>query len=401
MTFKSNYLSITQNIMMGLILLSCISIWLPIAFISVFMSLFMIVWLISGNYADKFARIKQNPAAISATALVALYAVGISYSSTSSHAAFTFGAKYHKLLFIPMIASVLYDDKLRKLALNMFLGASLIILVLSYLNWFGVPMPEYHQGTQGNVIFKGRIAHNIFMSFAMYLMFQYAIKSDGYKKIAWLTLCLLVVFNILYLVNGRTGQITMLILAFWFCWETWQLKSLKYLVMLIVLSLGIHTIYPNFPSSRLVHTDIEMSKGASSSAGQRVEMYKNTLNLISQHPIFGGGTGSLEHDYKLLAESEHLTMVKVTNPHNQYLLTMQELGIVGLIFLLWMWLMHWCASYRLSSHYEGYVLRGLVITITIGSLFNSLILDASEGQFYCVLVGVLLSGYLPKLNETT
>ena len=401
MTFKSNYLSITQNIMMGLILLSCISIWLPIAFISVFMSLFMIVWLISGNYADKFARIKQNPAAVSATALVALYAVGISYSSTSSHAAFTFGAKYHKLLFIPMIASVLYDDKLRKLALNMFLGASLIILVLSYLNWFGVPMPEYHQGTQGNVIFKGRIAHNIFMSFAMYLMFQYAIKSDGYKKIAWLTLCLLVVFNILYLVNGRTGQITMLILAFWFCWETWQLKSLKYLVMLTVLSLGIHTIYPNFPSSRLVHTDIEMSKGASSSAGQRVEMYKNTLNLISQHPIFGGGTGSLEHDYKLLAESEHLTMVKVTNPHNQYLLTMQELGIVGLIFLLWMWLMHWCASYRLSSHYEGYVLRGLVITITIGSLFNSLILDASEGQFYCVLVGVLLSGYLPKLNETT
>ena len=401
MTFKSKYLSITQNIMMGLILLSCISIWLPIAFMSVFMSLFMIVWLISGNYADKFARIKQNPAAVSATALLALYAVGISYSSTSSHAAFTFGAKYHKLLFIPMIASVLYDDKLRKLALNMFLGASLIILVLSYLNWFGVPMHEYHQGTQGNVIFKGRIAHNIFMSFAMYLMFQYAIKSDGYKKIAWLTLCLLVVFNILYLVNGRTGQITMLILAFWFCWETWQLKSLKYLAMLIVLSLGIHTIYPNFPSSRLVHTDIEMSKGASSSAGQRVEMYKNTLNLISQHPVFGGGTGSLEHDYKLLAESEHLTMVKVTNPHNQFLLTMQELGIVGLIFLLWMWLMHWCASYRLSSHFEGYVLRGLVITITIGSLFNSLILDASEGQFYCVLVGVLLSGYLPKLNEKT
>lgn len=402
MTFKSKYLSITQNIMMGLILLSCVSIWLPIAFMSVFMSLFMIVWLISGNYANKFARIKQNPAVVSATALLALYAVGISYSSTSSHAAIAFGAKYHKLLFIPMIASVLHDDKLRRLALNMFLGASLIILVLSYLKWLGVPMPEYHQGTQGNVIFKGRIAHNIFMSFAMYLMLQYYFKSNGYKKIAWLILCLLVAFNILYLVDGRTGQITMLVLAFWFNWETWRLKSLKYLAASIILGLGIHAIYPNFPSSRLVQTDIEMAKGTSSSAGQRVEMYKNTLSLIRQHPLFGGGTGSLEHDYRLLAETKHSTMVKVTNPHNQYLLTTQELGVVGLICLLWMWFTHWHTSYRLCRNDYGYALRGLVITITVGSLFNSLILDASEGQFYCVLAGILLSAYITqKSTETT
>jgi O-antigen ligase len=402
MTLKNKYLNITQNILMGLILLSCVSIWLPIAFMSVFMSLFMIVWLISGNYADKFARIKQNPAAVSAIALLTLYAVGISYSTTNSHAAFAFGAKYHKLLFIPMIASVLHDEKLRKLALNVFLGTSLFILALSYLKWLGMSMPEYHQGTQGSVMFKGRIAHNIFMSFAMYLMLQYSFKSIGYKKITWLALCLLAGLNILYLVDGRTGQITMLALVFWFSWETWKLKSLKYLAASIILGLGIHTIYPNFPSSRLVQTDIEMTKGTNSSAGQRLEMYTNTLSLINQHPLFGGGTGSLEHDYKLLAETKHSTMVKVTNPHNQYLLTTQELGIVGLICLLWMWLTHWRASYRLNSNDSGYALRGLVITITVGSLFNSLILDASEGQFYCVLVGVLLSAYVrQKPSETT
>ena len=402
MTFKDKYLSAAQLTMQWLIILSCVSIWLPIAFMSVFMSLFMIIWLISGNYSVKFALIKQNPAAVSAIALLTLYAVGISYSSTTGHAAFAFGAKYHKLLFIPMIASVLQSEKMRKLALHAFLAASLIILALSYLKWLGMPIHEYHGGDQGNVIFKGRIAHNVFMSFFMYLMLNYSLKSAGYKKMAYIAFGIMAALNILFLVDGRTGQVTMVALIAWFTWENWGIKSLKYWAAVILLGVGIHLAIPDFPYSRLADTDQEMMQGTNSSAGQRLEMYKNTLTLIQQHPLFGGGTGSLEHDYKPLAESQHSAMVKVTNPHNQYLLTTQELGIVGLICLLWMWFTHWRASYQLGNNEYGHALRGLVITIIVGSLFNSLILDAAEGQFYCVLAGVLLSAYRPaKANALT
>jgi len=38
--------------------------------------------------------------------------------------------------------------------------------------------------------------------------------------------------------------------------------------------------------------------------------------------------------------------------------------------------------------------KGLIMTITIGSLFNSLLLDATEGKFYCIFLGLILSGYL-------
>ena len=401
MTFKDKYLSTTQAAMHWLIILSCISIWLKIAFMSVFMSLFMIIWLISGNYSAKLATIKQNPAAVSAIALLILYAVGISYSSATGDDAFAFGAKYHKLLFIPMIASVLQSEKIRKLALNAFLVTSFIILALSYLKWLGVPIHEYHGGMQGNVIFKGWIAHNIFMSFFMYMMLNYSLKSAGYKKFAYITLGVLAALNILFLVGGRTGQVTMFALIVWFTWENWGVKSLKYWVVIILLGLTAFFAKPNLFQSRLTGTGQEMTQGVNSSAGQRLEMYKNTLTLIQQHPLFGGGTGSLEHDYKPLAESQQSTMVKVTNPHNQYLLTTQELGIVGLICLLWMWFTHWQASYRLSNDEYGYAMRGLVITITVGSLFNSLILDASEGQFYCVLAGILLSAYLPKKSNAS
>ena len=401
MTIKDKYLNATQSIMYGLLILSCVSIWLPIAFMSVFMSLFMIVWLISGNYSNKFALIKQNPAAISAIALLTLYVVGISYSSTTGHAAFAFGAKYHKLLFIPMIASVLQSEKIRSLAIKIFLAASIIILALSYLKWLGVHIHDFHGADQGNVIFKGRIAHNIFMSFAMYLMLNLSIKSKGYTKYIWAVLSIFTALNILILVNGRTGQITMFALIVWFTWETWGVKSFKYWAAIILFGLGVFLSRPDLLHSRLADTNQEMTKGTASSAGQRMEMYKNTLILIQNHPIFGGGTGSLESEYKPLAENQHSAMAKVTNPHNQYLLTTQELGVVGLICLLWMWLTHWRASYRFGSDEYAYALHGLIITVTVGSLFNSLILDAAEGQFYCVLAGILLSAFRPTQTNVS
>jgi len=40
---------------------------------------------------------------------------------------------------------------------------------------------------------------------------------------------------------------------------------------------------------------------------------------------------------------------------------------------------------------NSFYAKGLILTISIGSLFNSLLLDATEGKFYCILIGVLLS----------
>ena len=129
-------------------------------------------------------------------------------------------------------------------------------------------------------------------------------------------------------------------------------------------------------------------------------MYTNTLTLIKKHPLFGGGTGSLEGEYKPLAQNQNSDLIRVANPHNQYLLTTQEIGIVGLVCLLWMWMSHWQTSYKTTRNEYGYGLRGLVITITVGSLFNSLLLDASEGKFYCVLAGIFLSSCIPKTTST-
>ncbi len=397
---KDKYLEYTQRATLWAIIFASISINLPTAFMSVALVLLMFFWAISGDYKVKFEHICANPAALVAIALFALYALGTLYSSAPWGGRLGFLMKYQKLLFIPIIVSVLYSEKYRRYAINAFLITMMAVLVISYFKWLGL-VPHHDLTDQGYFVFKGRIAQSIFMSFAMYLMMYRALKSKGAIRYTWLLFGILAALNILFLVNGRTGQITMIALIVWFTFELWGVKSFKYWFGIILLGIFLHQAVTNLPSSRLMDIQQEIAdhqaNGTQTSAGQRLEMYKNTISLIKKHPLFGGGTGSLENEYEELAKNNKLELTRVPNPHNQFLLTLQEIGIFGFLMLALMWIVHWKVSYRMNIFQDGFALRGLILTIFIGSLFNSLLLDAGEGKFYCVLAGVLLSGY--KSNE--
>ncbi|MGZ8946150.1 MAG: O-antigen ligase family protein [Methylococcaceae bacterium] len=397
---RINYLKFTQNTTLWLIVFASFSISLSTAFMSIATVLFMIFWAISGDYKIKFERICSNPAALASIALFCLYAIATLYSSAPWDHRLSFLGKYQKLLFIPLIVSVMHSEKFRQYAINAFLLSIIMVLIISYLKWLGLAPHIHHDIDQGYIVFKGRISHNIFMSFAMFLMMHRALQSVGSIRLTWIILSILACLDILFLVNGRTGQIIMAALIVWFTYEIWGIKSLTYWFGLILLGAVLHQVIPDFPHSRL--TDIKQeiashqSNGAQTSSGQRVEMYKNTITLIKQHPLFGGGTASLENEYEVLAKNKNLAMSRVANPHNQFLLTTQELGILGLAMLVLMWFFHWRASYRIIPARYSVAFRGLILTIVVGSLFNSLLLDASEGKFYCVLAGILLSGYKPN-----
>ena len=328
--------------------------------------------------------------------LLGLYVIGIFYSSAEWHERLTYLGKYQKLLFIPLIIGSMKTDRMRNYALNAFLLSMIFVLLVSYCKWFGW-VAHYDPDNQGYIVFKSRIAHSIFMAFALYLMLYKAVNSIGILRVVWITLSLLAVFNIMVLVNGRTGQVNMIALIVWFTVEIWGLKSIKYWLGLIGVALILSQTLPSgVLHSRLLDTQKEVvehqSNDVQSPTDQRMEMYKNTLSLIKQHPILGGGTGSIVNEYAKLAKTNNLTM-SVTNPHNQFLLTTQELGGIGLIALVLMWIVTWKNSYHLISMESGIFLRGLILTIVIGSLFNSLLLDAGEGKFYCLLAGVFLSAY--------
>ena len=93
----------------ALLVAAAFALALPTAWVSVFLIPLAVCWLLSGRFPYKLQRIRGNPAAWLPIVLFALYAVGVLYSSATQAQALDYFAKYHKLLYVPIIVSFLDD----------------------------------------------------------------------------------------------------------------------------------------------------------------------------------------------------------------------------------------------------------------------------------------------------
>ena len=380
---KKTLQSFSQMSTLWLLVAASFSINLPVAFGSVSLGFFLIFWLISGSYVSKLALITRNPGALAALGLLGLYAIGVTYSSAPLPEAVHYLMKYIKFLVIPLVVGALVSDRYRRYALNAFLVSLIGYLIISYLNWFGL-------------FSFGVMRHGTYMAFGAYLMLRNARRHSGQYRVVWSVLAALTVFNILFIADVRTGIVTVFALLSVFALETKGLKGLIYVALLASFTVLIYKNIPETSNLRVLGIQKEVTTKISS-AGARFEMYGNTLTLIKRHPFFGGGTGSIETEYTaLIKDKSDIYITRVTNPHNQYLMTTQELGLVGLLVLFAFFGVHWWQSYQLEQKELGHILRALIISTMVGSLFNSLLLDSGDGRMYCILAGVLLSCYPAK-----
>lgn len=404
----NDYQNVTKRIVQYLIIFASFSIVLPTAWMSITSGMILIFWIISSNYSEKFRRILNNPAALSALILFGFYLIGVLYSSVAFEESRVFLMKYQKLLLIPIIVSVIDSNKVRNYALNAFLFGAGILLLISYLKWLSIiPMDlglhDLPDNSQGYLAFKNRIAHNILMSFLMFVMFGKFYFEKSKLKWIWFFIAILALLNIMYLVGGRSGQIIALSFLIFLPLYFYGLKSVKYFLIFFTIIFLSGSLFEKLVPERLLGVNREISDHKSTenltSAGIRMEMYRNTLLLIKKSPLIGYGTGALRFEYKKLVDSQDTLLKDVPNPHNQYLLTFFELGIFGLFIFMGMFIRQWFFSNnsKFINKQNSFYAKGLILTISIGSLFNSLLLDATEGKFYCILIGVLLS--CNKKNE--
>ena len=117
---------------------------------------------------------------------------------------------------------------------------------------------------------------------------------------------------------------------------------------------------------------------------------------MREHPWVGVGTGGFPRAYARHVEGTPLAPSR--NPHNEFLHLAVQLGAIGLAAFLWLLATQWRLSGRLASAPETHLARALVLTMVTGCLFNSLLLDHTEGLLYAWLTGVLYAGLKSKCN---
>jgi O-antigen ligase len=412
LSFESSlvvYRKLIQNILYLLIILCCFSINMPTAWMTIFSSLTILAWLMSGDFNKKFERMIIHPGAMITILLFLIYCLSLFYTSAPWEEGKKFILKDAKLLLIPIIISSINLKEVRSYGLNAFLVSSLIALSVSYAKWLNLlPMDlgihDISSPVHGFVLFKNRIAHSILMSFSMYMMLIRANHSQGIKRIIWQGLGALAFFNVMHLVTGRSGQVIALGLLVFYFIKTFGKKALFAIILLSLFGFVFKSLLAPILPERLAAisqeiTDAQQKKELTSS-GIRLEMYKSVSKMYLSAPILGHGVGSLRNEYnKLVKDESDLDLQSIDNPHNQFLLTFFELGAFGGFILIAMFYAHWTALKKHLSSNESYLeelMQGLILTILIGCLFNSLLLDAGEGKFYCVIAGLILSAYMPR-----
>jgi O-antigen ligase len=371
---------------------------LSVAADGVMLGAFALMWLLSGDFAQKGREIRANPAAVAALGLFLLLAVGTLYGPAPLGLALLQLSKYQDLLLVAMLVPLFAQPRFRRYAVWAFLAGMLITLALSYLIGLGLMPAGVFRGTpEDPTVFRLHVTQNFFMAYAAFALACLA-RGEANKARRGLlyAAAFLALFNVVFMVQGRTGYLVIGALIVFFLFERMGWKSIAIgAVALSLLGTVGFLASPSFRDSisrgYTEYSQWEPHRPADSSVGWRLEFYFNTLQLIREQPLAGVGTGGFPVAYAERVEGTG--RVNPGHPHNEFLLMTAQLGVFGLMGFLGMLVVQWKASRRVAPEVDRSLASGLVLAMAVGCLFNTLLLDHSEGLFYCWLAGVLASGY--------
>jgi hypothetical protein len=373
-----------------LAVLTGFSIPLSTSFSEITTGLFMACWILSGNIKAKWDVIRGNVVALLSLAMFGWLLAGMTWSAESWSSAGRCVLKYRELVYLPMLLVVFRDARLRMLSISAYMLAAVILQALTYYEKLTGTDFGIASTTVDYVVAKDRIIHSLMMAFLVYLaavrLAETTAKTGGSawsRRALYVGIIVLSLYNILCMVQGRTGYVLLAALTALFLIERMGKRGVALAAVLLGAALWCGLTFSSMISERvgltLLQIENQFGPERKHSPDPRMEFFANTVQLIRRHPLLGTGTGSFRSEYaKLVAGTDDAA---TSDPHNEYLHLATQLGIPGAAFFGLLLGVQWFAAARLCPP-ERHVARGVVLTIGVGSLFNSLILSITGGLIY-------------------
>jgi len=382
-----------------------LSIPISTALDNVLLAAMLAVWLASGAWRMKWDAVRGNRVALAALLLYGLLLAGTLYGTPAPGDVRATLARYLDLLWIPILAWLFRDGAMRERALYALAASLALVLATSFLLMADViPYAPFLKGDSSNPIaLKTRQTHGLLMAFGAFLYVQLALAArTRHTRILWCVLALLAAANGLLVVPGATGYLVLGTLALYlgFVWKGW--RGIAPAAGVAAAAVAVLMTVPGPFQERVHRIRSEIAQwqpgvaDGGSSTGTRLELYRVSAALVGDRPLLGHGTGSFTAAFAEKTRGQNVLPSR--NPHNEYLHMMVQLGFVGLAGLLVLFATHWRLTATLATPLERHLARGLLLTMVVGCLFNSWLMDHTEGLLYVWLTGLLFAGLKSPRN---
>jgi O-antigen ligase len=395
----------TINLRLAVICMAAASVGLSMAIVSISKLLLVICGLIvllfsrqSSGFASRLAGL-WTPYCI----LIAVFAFAASLFWTVAPEADALGslAKYGKLITVLLVLGLIRDRREAKFALAAFILAQVFLLASSWLLFIHVPVPwaTSNMALLQFAVFSSYLDQGIMGAVLAALCWHLRNLAPGrFGPHIAVAIAAAAMANVLFVLSGRSGHVVAIaLLSLAIMWE------LPRRFRLVALAVPFLLVLILFLSSTKVRERLMMVKTEvasystqvqpTTSSGIRLGLWRRAAQIIAENPVAGAGVGAWSTEYNRLQRSQNPAHVDIAgngNPHQEYLLWGVQLGIPGVVLFCALLL----ASLRDSLNMEQAQARALQSTVTalaVACAFNASIYDALIGDFFCVLLGLLLA----------
>jgi O-antigen ligase len=322
----------------------------------------------------------------------ALGAIGMLWADVSWSERIAGLSGFHKLLCIPLLLAQFRRSSQARWAIVGFVASAVVLLVVS---WALVLTP--------GLTWRGRLSvgvpvKNYIMQSAIFAICAFGLigwAAEVWRARARLALALLLlaaafVANIVYVSTARTTLVVLAVML-----VLWGLRQFGWKGAVGATLIGAFLAGAVWASSPYLRERVSVAMKdlqtydageVNTPTGLRIEYWKKSLAFIAEAPLIGHGTGTIPKLFRRDATVGTIPALITTNPHNQILAVAIELGIIGVVALIAMWLAHF-ALFRAGTLAAWFGL--LVVSYNVvSSLFNSHLFDFSQGWLYVFGVGI-------------
>ncbi len=335
--------------------------------------------------------------------LVAVFAFSVSLLWTVAPPADALGslAKYGKLITILLILGLIRSRREAQLALASFVLAQAFLLASSWMLYFHlrVPWATSNMALLEFAVFSSYLDQGIMGAVLAALCWHLRSLAPGrFGKPVAVAIAAAAMANVLFVLSGRSGHVVAIaLLSLAIMWELPRRLRLVALVVPFILVL-IFFFSSTKVRERLMGVKTEVASYSSqvqptTSSGIRLGFWRRAVQIIAENPVAGAGVGAWSTEYNRLQRSQNPTHVDIAgngNPHQEYLLWGVQLGIPGIALLCALLLASLRDSFKMEAAHAR-ALQSAVMALAIACAFNASIYDALIGDFFCVLLGLLLA----------